>query len=241
MTANTMLIWCGDSWTFGSNLTEENVNCKDYRFASVTNAALDVVGINLSRPGSSISHLVYKIDQIKRIRNNHPDKHILVLFGLTVPYRLCIETEYGEPKTLSVNDFDIHGYKNWANNMFNDVYALKETCLTISWIAEQCRKNKLDFKFYNILCNNNDFSKSRFSRYLDSSDWLVNEYWSTYSELFGIDNLNFSKVSVLEKTSHGKKCLSQYFLSDGHPNIEGHKRIANRLVPEIKKLLKGNE
>jgi hypothetical protein len=237
MIGNSLLIWCGDSWSFGTNLSEENVSHKDYRFPTLVNKALGINGINLARPGSSIGHLVYKIEQIKRIKQHNLDKRILVLFGLTVPSRLCVETDAGIARTVSINDFDLCAYVSWANNVFNNNYILKESCLTISWIAEQCRKSNLDFRFYNILCNQNDFDKSKFSKYLDYNDWLISEKWSTYSELFDIENLNFDKIGTLERTPHGKKCIEQYWLSDRHPNISGHKKIADKLAPHIEKIL----
>lgn len=235
--SDALLVWCGDSWTRGSNLSEQGVRNKDYRFSTLVNRKLGVDGINLARPGSSISHLVYKIEQIKRIKKHNPNKKIMVLFGLTVPYRLCVETEQGRAVPVSINDFDLAAYKSWASAIFNNAYAIKESCLALSWVADQCKKLDLDYRFYNILCNKNDFTKSKFSRYLNYNDWLIDENWSAFSELFDINNLNFEKVGILESTKHGKKCMEKYYLSDKHPNINGHEKIADKIAPYVGKIL----
>ena len=233
--SNRLLIWCGDSWTHGSGL--ENQIKKKARFTSVIGSRLGIDTINLSKPGSSIEHLIYKIDQIKRIRAKFPNKDILVLFGLTVPYRVCIEQDNGVSTTVGVNDFDLCGYKQWAVNIFNNREIIKRTCLALSWITDQCQKNNINFKFYNILCNQFDFDKSKFSQYLDSGDWLIDKHWSVYAEIYDIKELNFDKVAVLENSSRGKEITKKYMLSDKHPNIDGHEKIAKKMLPEINLLL----
>jgi hypothetical protein len=235
LNADKLIIWCGDSWTKGVGLSTNTM--KQLRFTSIISKQLEVPTINLAVSGSSIEHLVYKIKQITRIRARFPNKKILVLFGLTVPYRICIEHENGKRSTVGVNNFDMCGYKEWAVNVFNNREILKRTCLSISWIADQCCKNNINFKFYNILCNQFDFDKSEFSQYLDLNNWLVDPYWSTYSEIYDIQKLNFDKVATLENTTYGKDISKKYVLPDRHPNTDGHNKIAQKLLPEINLLL----
>lgn len=230
-----LLIWCGDSWTYGDGL-DKGVK-KQARFPSLIGQQLEVDTLNLAKSGSSIEHLTYKIDQILRIRKKFPEKKILALFGLTVPYRVCIQQEDSRLITVSINDFDLCGYKQWAVNIFNNKEIIKRTCLALSWISSQCEKNNINFKFYNILCNQFDFDKSKFAQYLHYDDWLINPYWSMYGEIYDVAQLNFDKVAVLENSNTGKKIKQQYMLPCKHPNLQGHEKIANKLMPEIHQII----
>jgi lysophospholipase L1-like esterase len=230
--SNQLIIWCGDSWTKGWGLS--TVQAKQFRFSSLVNNKLNVDGLNLSIAGSSIGHLVYKLEQIQRLQKSFPNKEFFVLFGLTVPYRLCIRPNFGKKITVGVNDFDITSYHIWAKDVFSNSQIIDETCLRLCFISDQCRKLKIKFKFYNILCNFNDFEKSKFVKYLNTDDWLIDKNWTTYSELFDIDNFNFDKMGILEKTTVGKKIKEKYFIiNDTHPNIDGHKKIADKLASAI--------
>lgn len=222
-----MLIWCGDSWTYGVGLTAR----KQERFSHLVGQALSIPTVNLAQPGSSIGHLTYKLNQIQRIGIDPT-----VLFGLTVPSRLCIRQESGKKITVSVNSFDSFGFKPWALDIFNNQHIIDETVLKLSWIAEQCRKRHIKFKFYNILTNRLDFENSKFFQYLDASDWLVDMDWSMYGHLFGINNFNFTKMHILTQTNHGKRVLEKYFLPDHHPNAHGHRELAHTLIEHIKEL-----
>lgn len=222
-----MIIWCGDSWTYGIGLTNRN----QQRFSHLVGEELGVPTINLAQPGSSIGHLTYKLNQVQRIQGD-----CTVLFGLTVPSRLCIRQDSGKKITVSVNSFDQFGFKPWALDIFNNEYIIDETVLKLSWIAEQCRKRQIKFKFYNILTNRLDFEKSKFYQYLDSSDWLVDINWNMFGHLFGIDNLNFDKMHILIDSGYGKKVREKYFLSDLHPNAAGHYELSQTLITHIKEL-----
>jgi hypothetical protein len=224
--SDKLIIWCGDSWTAGSGL---GTHKKDLRFATLASQLAGADCINLARSGTSIGHLIYKFQQIQRIHHVYTDKKILVLFGLTVPFRLCIVNEQGKLNTVSVNKFDIRAYHEWAHYVFNDRYIIDETCIKLSWLAEQCNKHHINFKFYNILCNSRDFNKSQLVKNLNFADWLVHDQWSTYSELFDIENFDFTKMGLIEKSSHGKNIKHIYMLEDQHPNINGHKKIGCKL------------
>ena len=230
---NKLLVWCGDSWTAGHGLSD----IKQDRFSTIIQNNLSVDTINLARSNTSIGHLVYKLSQILRIKYRFPNKELLVLFGLTVPTRLCVETDTGKKLTISVNSFDTTAYKNWAVDVFSNRQSIKESCIAISWLAQQCKNNNIEFRFYNILSNFYDFEKSSFVQYLNPEDWIVSPYWSTYGELFDLDNLNLDKVSILEKSSFGKAVQEKYILSDKHPNVAGHKKIADRLTNSLVKIL----
>ena len=230
---NKLLIWCGDSVTIGAGLS----NRKQDRFSTIIGNNLSVSTINLARSNTSIGHLVYKLSQILRIKRRFPNKELLVLFGLTVPTRLCVESDTGKKLTISVNSFDTAAYKTWAVDIYSNRQCIKEDCLALSWLADQCKKNDIKFRFYNILSNFYDFEKSSFVQYLNSEDWIVSPYWSIYGELFDLDNLNLDKMAVLEKTSFGKTVKETYLLPDKHPNTLGHEKIAHRLIPFLKEIL----
>ena len=230
-----LLIWCGDSWTRGDGL-EKNVK-RQARFPSLIGQKLEVDTLNLAKSGSSIDHLTYKIDQISRVRKKFPETKIMALFGLTVPYRVCIQQEDSRLTTVSINDFDVYGYKQWAVNIFNNKEIIKRTCLALSWISLQCKKNNINFKFYNTLCNQLDFDKSKFAQYLNYDDWLIDPHWSLYQEIYDVAQFDFDKADVLENSNTGKKIKQQYMLPCKHPNLQGHEKIANKLMPEIYKLI----
>lgn len=222
-----MIVWCGDSWTYGAGLT----NRRQERFTHLVGQSLGIPTINLAQSGSSIGHLTYKLNQVQRIHNNPT-----ILFGLTVPSRLCIRQESGKKMTVSIHSFDKFGFKPWALDVFNSQYIIDETVLKLSWIAEQCRKRQINFKFYNIVTNRLDFEKSCFYQYLDPSDWLVDIEWSMFGHLFGVDNLNFDKMHVLINSGYGKKVLAKYFDDTLHPNAAGHIELSKTLIEHIKEL-----
>ena len=230
---NKLLVWCGDSWTAGSGLS----HIKQDRFSRIVQTDLSIDTINLAKSNTSIGHLVYKLFQILRIKNKFPNKELLVLFGLTVPSRICVESETGKKLTVSVNSFDVTAYKTWAKDVFSNRQSIKESCIAISWIAQQCKNNNIEFRFYNILSSFHDFEKSPFVQYLNPDDWLINPYWSTYSELFDLDDLDLDKMAILEKTSFGKSVQEKYRLPDKHPNATGHKKIGSRLAESLQKIL----
>jgi hypothetical protein len=231
--SDQLIIWCGDSWSYGHGL---GTNKKSLRFPTLVSKNLNANCLNFSQSGSSIGHLVYKLNQIQRVQNKN--KNILVLFGLTVPYRLCIRKEFGKKLTVGVNDFDLCSYRTWAKDIFNNHHIMDETCIKLSWIANQCRLANIKYKFYNILGNYYDFEKSKFSQYLDHSDWIVDPVWSTYSEIFDVEKFNFGKMSTLEKTTHGKNIIKKYIIpNDSHPNHLGHIKISQRLTSAVSSLL----
>jgi hypothetical protein len=232
MSEQRLIIWCGDSWVRGSGLDQKEK--KLARFSTVVSQQTDSKCINLSTPGSSIGHLKYKIGQILKIKRKFNNFKILVLFGLTVPSRLCVCLESGKLIPVSVNSFDKVGYVNWAHNIFNNQHIINETCMSLSWISDRCQQFDIDFKFFNVLCNFKDFEQSKFSQYLDQSHWLVDPYWSTYGELFDLNKFDFSKMGLIEKTTHGQKVVKDLFIKNNlHPNSAGHKKIANRLTQSI--------
>ena len=230
---NKLLIWCGDSVTAGSGLS----NRKQYRFSTLIQNELGISTINLAQSNTSIGHLAYKLSQILRIKRRFPDKELLVLFGLTTPQRLCIETDAGSRLTVSVNSFDMTAYKKWAVDIYSNRQCIKESCIAISWLASQCKKNNIKFKFYNIVCTFSDFEESPFVNYLNPDDWIVGTNWCTHGEIFDQDNLSMSKLFLLEKTSYGKSIISKYFTLCKHPNAAGHEKIAYRLIPFLKEIL----
>ena len=230
----TLIIWCGDSWPYGSELLDRKKDC----FPKVCGNLLGVDIINLSIPGSSIQHLNFKLKQILRIKNKFINHNIIVLFGLTVPSRLCIEPDIGKKITVSPNLFDLCAYKIWAKDVFSNRHIQTQTIISLIFLADQCKKNNISFKFFNILCNFRDFDNSWFFQFLNTSDWLISPEWSAYSELFDINNFDFTKMGMLEKTSRGKLVVETYIKpSITHPNIAGHQKIAQKMIPYITQLL----
>ena len=231
MNKKTLLIWCGDSWSFGSELS----NPKLYRFPTLISNQLNVDTINLSKPGSSINYLTYKLKQILKLQQKFKTTHnIVVLFGLTVPGRLCIENDFGSKVIVSPNKFDICAFKEWGKDIFSNKHIQTQNAITLMFLADQCRKNHIKFKFFNILSNINDYNDTWVSKLLDHSDWLISPQWSTYCSLFDLNNLDFRKVHALESTKFGKTIITEFIKPNiSHPNIDGHKKITNYMIPYI--------
>ena len=234
---NGIFIWCGDSWTKGGELPLHQR--KDNGFTGLVSEALKFKNFNFARSGSSIGHLVYDVDRIIKVKQK-TNLPVIALFGLTVHSRLCLENQAGHKKTISANTYDTNAYVNWAQNILNDEFLLKECCLSLSWIGHQLQQANIPYAFYNILSSFYDFEKSKFSKYLDREKWLVNPYWNTYGHLFDLEKFDINKMQVLEKCSFGKKRLAELFMPGMHPNAQGHKMIADTLLPEIEQLIKVN-
>jgi len=229
--SDKLLVWFGDSWVYGSGLQGRVQN----RLSSIIQDLLGLPTINCAQPGTSVGHLLYSIRKIERIRQWFPTKKIYAIFGLTSPYRLCIETYDGKVQTISHRNFDKEAFVDFGKDILSDHYVLKETCVAMSWLTHECLSRKIPFRFVNILGNYNDYTKSHFSKYIDWSNWLVSPTWSMYSELFNLTDIDFSKIGLLEKTSHGKIHLKKYFLEHDttHPNKDGHQRLALKLYKEV--------
>ena len=231
-----ILIWCGDSWTKGVELPLHQM--KSHGFAGIISQKLNLKHVNLARSGSSIGHLVYDVDRILKYKEK-TSLPVFVLFGLTIYSRLCLENEYDQKTTIGANSYDITSYVDWAHNILNENFLLKQCCISLSWIGEQLEKADVPFAFYNILSSFYDFEKSKFSKYLDKDKWLVNPYWNTYGHLFNLEKFDTKKMQVLEKSTFGKKRFAELFMPGMHPNEQGHKIIADTLLPEIEQLIKG--
>lgn len=234
---NGILVWCGDSWTKGAELPVDQM--KSHGFTGVVSAELRYKNFNFARSGSSIGHLVYDVERIIKVKQK-TNLPVIALFGLTVHSRLCLEDEYGHKNTVSSNSYDARAYVDWAHNILNEDFLLKECCLSLSWIAQQLTQAGIPYAFYNILSSFYDFEKSKFSKYLDKDKWLINPYWNTYGHLFGLEKFDTKKMQVLEKSTFGKKRFAELFMTGMHPNVQGHKMIADKLIPEVKKLAEGN-
>jgi hypothetical protein len=229
---NKLIVWCGDSWTYGAFLGN---NRKRINFAGIVSKELNVPYVNISQPGSSIGHLSFKLRQILQIKSKFPKHEIFVLFGLTYPGRFCVQNDFGEKITVGVNSFDICGFKDWASDVFSNQHAANESCLNLRWLADRCINLNINFKFYNILCSQQDLSHSEFFNYLDSADWIIDWDFNLLGGLYDLEKFDVNKLHLLERTSHGKKTIKEYFLEDKHPNMQGHKKIANIMLPYIQK------
>jgi lysophospholipase L1-like esterase len=229
-TKKSLLIWCGDSWTAGAELKTPNQD----RFPTLVSDYLGIDSINLSKSGSSINYLIFKLKQILKIKRLFPNHNVVVLFGLTVPGRLCIENENGKKIFVSPNTFDLTAYTTWAKDVFSNKHIQTQTIINLIFLADQCSKKNIPLKFINTMCNWTDFQGNWFDQYLEESDWLVSLQWSMYSCLFDVGKFDFNKIDILEKTSHGKKIIKKYiYPSKNHPNISGHQKIAKILIPYV--------
>lgn len=231
----TIIAWFGDSWVKGYGIDRHIV--RKVSFPSLISSELNLDFVNFARAGSSIGHLVYGIDRIVKLREK-TKRPVFAFFGLTYPWRVCIETSNNKKQTVGVHSFDISGYKEWGEKILTDYYVIKESCIVLSWISEQCQKNNIPFKFFNILTNFKDFELSSFSKYLDKDNWLIDPMWSTYSSLYGINDFDFSKIGILEKTKQGKEVKNRYFLPCQHPNELGHKVIASEMIESCRDAIK---
>jgi len=231
---NKLFVWLGDSWTYGSEID----NPKKYRFTSLIDQNLGIRSINLAKPGISIDYLIFKLKQLEKIKRLYPQHEIIALFGLTAPYRLCIEDQNLSKLIISPNVYDTVAFKSWGKDIFSDQHIKTKNIINLTFLADQCRKKDIKFKFYNILCNFKDFEGSYFTSYLDESDWLVSSRWSVYGSLFDLTDFEFSKTSALEGTSFGKSRIKEYiYPCRAHPNILGHQKIADFLTNYIKDII----
>jgi len=223
-----IIISCGDSWTYNSSQPRNLIKRTAYR--TIVSQRLGLHSVNLSKPNTSIHHLAYQIPKIKRIaaKFNLP---VYTVFGLTVPSRMCVESESGFKQTVSAHSYDEKNYTSWAHNVFTDQFLAKQACITLGWIQAQM---DTPYCFMNALCTFSDFKSSIFSQYLDKSKWLIDPEWSAYGSLFGLDKFDFSKTAILEKTKHGKQCRKKYMLEDGHPNELGNKLIADYITQPLR-------
>ena len=231
----SIIVWCGDSWTKGAELPRHQK--KSYSFPGLISKELDMRHVNFARPGSSIGHLAYDVHRIIKIKQL-TQLPVYAMFGLTIYSRLCLEDETGKKITVGPNTYDTNSYVDWAHNILTDSFLLKQSCLTLSWISSQLKSAGIPYAFYNILSSFYDFEKSKFSQYLNKEDWLVDPYWNTYGHMFDLPKFDINKMHVLQKTSFGKRRVSDLFMQRMHPNKHGHQMIADALLPDTKKLAK---
>ena len=231
----SIIVWCGDSWTKGAELPRHQK--KSHSFPGLISRELDMRHVNFARPGSSIGHLAYDVHKIIKIKQL-TQLPVYAMFGLTIYSRLCLEDDTGKKRTVGPNTFDENSYVDWGHNILTDSFLLKQVCLTLSWITSQLKSAGIPYAFYNILSSFYDFEKSKFSQYLNKEDWLVDPYWNTYGHLFDLPKFDINKMHVLQKTSFGKRRISDLFMQRMHPNKHGHQMIADALLPDTKKLAK---
>jgi hypothetical protein len=194
----------GDSWPAGAELF---VNEKSYTFPNVLGKLLGMNTVNLSRDGSSIDESVfYLLDYFQRSEIlKHPDQYS-ILFCLTSYSRLMMITSNQEVTQMLPSAPHSEKYYKYFYSEDNAKFNLVRNLILVQHI---CESNNIPIYFV----FNWDESPSHI---LLNNDKI---YYKTLVEILGMDRNT-------DLTTQFNSCE---YIGQCHPNIEGHKLIAEEL------------
>lgn len=213
------IYWFGDSWVYGDELDDPVNEC----FAKLISEELGAKCVNLGKKATSIEYIVYQYMQVKNnIKDN--DK---VFFFLTDRGRTFIDKKNLLPGAWMDVTENIHPNNNeWYRYLDSDDQQQWSLDKNLFLLNSVCQNGK----FANLFTINE-------TEFVDENAWLLPSNKCIAQYILPYVNKGFNLGDhprlTLEEWQEQKVFVNKYFASGGHPNKEGHKRIAEELCKLI--------
>ena len=236
----TRYYWFGDSWLVGDELQNELLQSEIPLniYAHLVSKEFNALDIVLGGRGESIDTVVYNFLNVLEQINPDSDK---VFFCLTSEIRKGLFDKKGNMKNILPSLYpqahNLHPHTNLWYKYFDNEYQQKfDFKKSIYFLDLLCGANNIDRYFMNI------FSVPKFHNELSKLNWLVPSnrsiadfllpYTKNY-EPYMADNPNFTNKQWQEQKNNIEKYITPNYC---HPNVSGHKKIAEELISILKQL-----
>lgn len=227
-------IWCGASWETGDELTLllPKDQIKNNIFPQLVSDHYNVTCVNLAEHARCIEHLIW---QFKSIENTLTSNDI-IFFSLPAPHWSMFIGDDEKVKRLSANyknDHRIDKYSEyWFKYFDNSNQRAWRNDMTLEFLANWCENKHIQYFFY---AQANHY----YPKYLTKAvNWLIPPNQCIAEFIVPVIDDNFYEVVTSDrewlKTSDWalQQPLVEKYISPCycHPNIEGHKKIAQSII-----------
>jgi hypothetical protein len=228
--------WFGDSWLTGSELelVVPKNTCDRYVFAKLISNHFSVQCVNLGQSGSSpdiIPYLFSKIAHQLTIEDT-------IFFCLSAPHRTMIFSESGVPYQIMPGanyNKKVHPYtKEWYKYFDTEQQRLYNYDRTVNLLYLWCQQLGVTVYFCNLFTTMPD----KMLDIVPESAWIYPR--DRCVAQFILHNINdrggvvvsddIPDISIEDWDKH--KVMLEKYVKPGycHPNIDGHKKIAEELI-----------
>ena len=220
----TTSIWFGDSWCIGTELEkclpnyqaqDQDAYRRQHRFSKLVSDYFGWEEINLGNEGISPEHVALKIVEYSELQTDRRDQIYFIIWPSFQRYFWI--NEAGEKKDLRWSSSN----QNWYRVIDTYEYQMYSAKRTV-WSTTMYLRNK-GIKF--AMVNNQYRLDSPDYFVIDDQDWILPSS-TRLGDLLEVNlDLGFPEKSMKHK----------YFCPcESHPNLYGHKRIANEIINYIK-------
>ena len=227
--------WFGDSWTAGDELTDTTLS---FPFLIATHFNTKCINLAVCG-GSNQRSYVELLNVLDKIDPNND----IVFFALTEKSRICFFNEEGTVKNLMVNGgydkHNIHAHnEKWYKFFDNEVQQKFNVVKIVSLLHLICKTKKIKHFFLNTFstldCVNLDLIDKEF--FLVAKNECIAQFLLKYKGDNNYAEMLFhNEKFTIEQWQEQKLLFDKYFSPNWcHPNIEGHKKIAQELIKMLK-------
>jgi hypothetical protein len=237
--------WFGDSWVVGSELELEvpDATKQDYTFAKLVSKYFDAECINLGQPG--ISNDLLPLILFENINNINAQTDT-VFFCLTSHHRVSMLDDKKHPLSIltsiqdtSRRDNEHPHWKEWYKYFDTDPNQIFNYERNLNLLFHWCKNQQINFYFVNLFTAVN---KSIFDLTCPTN-WLLPKNQSLSNFIFPVTDIEFGGIVLEDRSwltnaqwSQQQQAIAQYIKPCFcHPNVAGHKKIANELIKLIEK------
>jgi hypothetical protein len=229
--------WFGDSWVFGDEL-EKLVPCHNvtqYNFAGLVSSHFNAECVNLSECGSSITTIPLKFYEILEKINPDVDR---VFFGLTASHRTAMFDDSGNYQNILPSLHNKHKPHKHQDKWFKYFDSQGQRTYNYDCITNLlyfwCQQKNIKCYFLNLFTTE---TVSLINSIPDDA-WLVSKDQCTAQFILElVDNQNQSVITddspnlTNDQWAIQSKLVEKYIKPCyAHPNIHGHKVIADNLI-----------
>ena len=228
--------WFGDSWVVGDELEKivPKQQVQENTFAFLVSDQFGADCVNLGQCGSSINSIPLAFSKVANYINPETD---MVFFCLTAGSRTSMFNEYGEFCNILVNSYPSHKphphTSEWFKYFDNPHQRMYNRDSMINLLYMWCQHLNIKCYFLNLFT-----TESSDTAIVPESSWLVpQESCAAEFILNIIDNKYGSVIAddmpelTNEQWKEQSKLVGMYIRPCfAHPNVNGHKKIANELV-----------
>jgi len=236
--------WFGDSWLVGAELEHSGIKMDertDYVFAKYISEHFDKEYVNCGVSGTSVNNLPFELQKYI----NNIDQDDIVFFGLTALHRTGVVQKTNEELIWSqilpmanYGPYVNENAKQWFKYFDTEEHRLYNYDTTITLLYLILKNLNVDCRFYNIFTTAPD---SIWFDMVPEDKWLLPRDKCIADFILPINGNEFGQV-----VSHDQPFLKsedwqiqqehlQKYIKPGwtHPNPDGHKKIAEKLIPQI--------